>query len=201
MMKQFAFAIATCVLAVTSVNAQINDSFSGDAIGATNFTLSDAAGFSATFGAPGEVVFFNNGSLYNGSNRAYGVAAGQTSIINFNQAANVSVDVLDTNQQVTGGSTAGTVAPGSTLTLADGTIEGFDAAGASVGSFTITESGFANFAFSAPVTSLQLSNAGEAGSFSLLGTINASAAVPEPSCGLLMTGLAGLVSLRRRRRG
>ena len=197
MMKQLALAIATCVLTVTSVNAQINDNFFNDTNGTTNFTLSDATGFSALFGAPGEVVFFANGSLYNGSNRAFGVAAGQTSVISFNQAANVSVDVLDTDQQTANG---GTVPSGTVLTLADGTITGFDAAGASVGTFTIGQSGFSNFTFGAPVTSLQLSNAGEAGSFSLLGSISATAAVPEPSCCFLMTSLAGLVSMRRRRR-
>ena len=200
MMKQLALAIATCVLAVTSANAQISDNFFGDGIGASNFTLSDASGLSAIFNAPGEVLFFNNGSLYDSSNRAFGVAAGQTSTISFNQAANVSVDVLDTNGQTTGQSPAGSVPPGSVLGLADGTIEGFDAAGTSVGTFTIGESGFSNFTFSAPVSSLQLSNAGAAGSFSLLGTISATAAVPEPSCVFLMTSLAGLVSMRRRRR-
>ena len=193
----------TCFLGVSSANAQgsLSTNFSGDTINNSGFTESGTFGFDATFAAPGQVFFFNNGSLYNGSNRAYGVGAGQTSTITFNQIAqSVTFTGLDTNGQVTGGSPAGSVAPGTTLNLADGTVTALDAAGGSLGSFTIGQSGFTGTTFNGPISSLQISNAGAAGSFSLLGNISATA-VPEPSSAILMTGLAGLFSLRRRRRG
>jgi len=200
MTKLLTFAMITFAFAVSSANAQFSTNFAGDQIGNSDFTEADGNGFSALFDSPGEVVFFNNGSLYDASNRAFGVAGGQTSTISFSQAANVSVSGLDTNGQVTGGSPAGTVAPGSTLSLANGSIEAFDSAGGSLGVFTLTEGGFTNFDFSGPVSSLELTNAGPVGSFSLLGSISASAAtVPEPSSGILLAGLASLVSLRRRR--
>ena len=192
----------TCLLGVSSVNAQVgtlSTNFFGDTTGATGFTELGTFGFDATFAAPGQVVFFNNGSLYNGSNRAYGVGAGQSSTITFSQIAQaVTISGLDTNGQTTGGSPAGSVAPGSVLNLADGTIQAFDAAGGSLGSFTIGQTGFSSFTFNGPIASLQVSNAGADGSFSLLGDISATA-VPEPSSGILMAGLAGLFSLRRRR--
>ena len=193
----------TCLLGVSSANAQgtLSTNFAGDPINNSGFTEVGTFGFDATFAAPGQVFFFNNGSLYNGSNRAYGVGAGQTSTITFNQIAqSVTFTGLDTNGQVTGGSPAGSVAPGTTLNLADGTVTALDAAGGSLGSFTIGQSGFTGTTFNGPISSLQISNAGAAGSFSLLGNISATA-VPEPSSAILMTGLAGLFSLRRRRRG
>ena len=203
MTKLFTFAIVTFCLAVTSANAQIstnffNNSAPGIFTGNSNFSLTDANGFSALFGAPGEIVFFQNGSLYNASNRAFGVDGGQTSVINFNQAADLTLSGLDTNGQTTGGAGAVTL-PNATLGLAVGTIEGFDAAGSSLGSFSITEGGFTNFSFN-NVSSLQLSNTGPTGSFSLIGDISATpSSVPEPTSGILMAGLLGLVSLRRRR--
>ena len=193
----------TCLLGVSSVNAQVgtlSTNFLGDTTGATGFTELGTFGFDATFAAPGQVVFFNNGSLYNGSNRAYGVGAGQSSTITFNQtASSVTVFGLDTSTQQTGASPNGTVPANTTLTLADGSITAFDAAGGSLGSFTIGQTGFSSFTFNGPIASLQVSNAGADGSFSLLGDISATA-VPEPSSGILMAGLAGLFSLRRRRR-
>lgn len=200
-MKKLILMLAVCCLYAAPAFGQINTNFAGGTIGNQDFTLTDPndASFSALFGAPGEIGFFNNGQLYDGGNRAFVVAAGQTANITFSSLADVIVTGRDTNGQVTGGASQ-TVAGGTTLGLADGTIEAFDANNNSVGVFTLGEAAFTSNTFTSPVLRLEVSNAGAADSFALLGSITAQAtAVPEPSSAIVLSSLAGLMFIRRKR--
>ena len=195
---------ATLMLCLFSASAfaQIQTSFStgdGFTTGDSGFTLTDAndAAFSATFGSPGEIVFFNNGQLYNSSNRAFAVDGGETSSISFSTLADVTISGRDSNGQTTGGAST-TVPGGTTLGTAIGSVEAFDLANNSLGVFNFTEAAFTSSSFTG-VSRLDLSNAGGAGSFALLGSIDAqAAAVPEPSSAIVL-GLGGLLLLRRKR--
>lgn len=196
------YATLMLCLFSTSAFAQIQTSFStgdGFTTGDSGFTLTDAndAAFSATFGSPGEIVFFNNGQLYNSSNRAFAVDGGETSSISFSTLADVTISGRDSNGQTTGGASA-TVPGGTTLGTAIGSVEAFDLANNSLGVFDFTEAAFTSSSFTG-VSRLDLSNAGGAGSFALLGSIDAqAAAVPEPSSAIVL-GLGGLLLLRRKR--
>lgn len=201
-MKHVFSTLILCCLFSASAFAQINTSFStgdGFATGDTGFTLTDPndAAFSAIFNSPGEIVFFNNGQLYDGSNRAFAVDGGQTSSINFSSLADVIVSGRDSNGQTTGG--ASTTVPGGTvLGTAVGSIEAFDLGNNSLGTFNFTEGGFTTDSFIG-VSRLELTNTGGAGSFALLGSINAQvSAVPEPGSAAIL-GLAGLMLIRRKR--
>ncbi len=201
---KFAFAtLIACCLFSASAFAQIDTRFStgdGFATGATGFDLTDPndSSFTASFGSPGEIVFFNNGALYSTSNRAFAVDGGQTAEISFNVLSDVTVTGRDSDGQTTGD--ASTTVPGGTeLGTAIGTIEAFDIDGNSLGSFDFTEAGFTSDSFTG-VSRLELSNAGPTGSFALLGEIQAQAfaAVPEPSS-VAVLGLASLMLFRRKR--
>ena len=201
-MKHVFSTLILCCLFSASAFAQIDTSFStgdGFATGDTGFTLTDPndAAFSAIFNSPGEIVFFNNGQLYDGSNRAFAVDGGQTSSINFSSLADVIVSGRDSNDQTTGG--ASTTVPGGTvLGTAVGSIEAFDLGNNSLGTFNFTEGGFTTDSFIG-VSRLELTNTGGAGSFALLGSINAQvSAVPEPGSAAIL-GLAGLMLIRRKR--
>lgn len=201
-MKHVFSTLILCCLFSASAFAQIDTSFStgdGFATGDTGFTLTDPndAAFSAIFNSPGEIVFFNNGQLYDGSNRAFAVDGGQTSSINFSSLADVIVSGRDSNGQTTGG--ASTTVPGGTvLGTAVGSIEAFDLGNNSLGTFNFTEGGFTTDSFIG-VSRLELTNTGGAGSFALLGSINAQvSAVPEPGSAAIL-GLAGLMLIRRKR--
>ena len=199
-MKKLLGALAVCFLMATTAFGQINENFSGFAIGGADFTLTDPndPGFSATFGAPGEAGFFNDGSLYIGSNRAFVVDGGNTSSIQFNTLADISISGRDTNGELTGGASV-TVPGGVALGSAIGTAEAFDASNNSLGVFNFTEGAFSSFTFDG-VDRLDISNTGPVGSFALLGQITAQAtAVPEPCSSTLLCGLAGVAFLRRRR--
>ena len=201
-MKPAFTTLMLCCLFSASAFAQIDTSFStgdGFSTGDTGFTLTDPsdAGFSAIFNSPGEIVFFNNGQLYDGSNRAFAVNGGQTSSINFSGLADVTVSGRDTNGQTTGGAST-TVPGGTTLGTAVGSIEAFGLAGNLLGTFDFTEGAFTDESFIG-VSRLELTNTGGAGSFAILGSINAQAsAVPEPGSAAVL-GLAGLMFLRRKR--
>ena len=201
-MKHVFSTLILCCLFSASAFAQIDTSFStgdGFATGDTGFTLTDPndAAFSAIFNSPGEIAFFNNGQLYDGSNRAFAVDGGQTSSINFSSLADVIVSGRDSNGQTTGG--ASTTVPGGTvLGTAVGSIEAFDLGNNSLGTFNFTEGGFTTDSFIG-VSRLELTNTGGAGSFALLGSINAQvSAVPEPGSAAIL-GLAGLMLIRRKR--
>ena len=201
-MKHVFSTLILCCLFSASAFAQIDTSFStgdGFATGDTGFTLTDPndAAFSAIFNSPGEIVFFNNGQLYDGSNRAFAVDGGQTSSINFSSLADVIVSGRDSNGQTTGG--ASTTVPGGTvLGTAVVSIEAFDLGNNSLGTFNFTEGGFTTDSFIG-VSRLELTNTGGAGSFALLGSINAQvSAVPEPGSAAIL-GLAGLMLIRRKR--
>ena len=201
-MKHVFSTLILCCLFSASAFAQIDTSFStgdGFATGDTGFTLTDPndAAFSAIFNSPGEIVFFNNGQLYDGSNRAFAVDGGQTSSINFSSLADVIVSGRDSNGQTTGG--ASTTVPGGTvLGTAVGSIEAFDLENNSLGTFNFTEGGFTTDSFIG-VSRLELTNTGGAGSFALLGSINAQvSAVPEPGSAAIL-GLAGMMLIRRKR--
>ena len=193
-MKHVFSTLILCCLFSASAFAQIDTSFStgdGFATGDTGFTLTDPndAAFSAIFNSPGEIVFFNNGQLYDGSNRAFAVDGGQTSSINFSSLADVIVSGRDSNGQTTGG--ASTTVPGGTvLGTAVGSIEAFDLGNNSLGTFNFTEGGFTTDSFIG-VSRLELTNTGGAGSFALLGSINAQVSAcllytsPSPRDGLL----------------
>jgi len=148
--------------------------------------------------ASGEVAFFNNGSLYAAGNRAFVVNGGSSADILFNLPANVSISGRDTDGQTTGGASV-TEAGGTTLGLAVGSAEAFDVSNNSLGVFNFGEAGFTDFTFTGPVSRLELSNSGPAGSYALLGQITATSSVPEPCSATLMFGLAGVAFLRRRR--
>lgn len=197
----FATLMACCLFSASAI-AQIETSFSvgdGFTTGDTDFTLVDPddSSFTAVFNAPGEIVFFNNGSLYDSSNRAFAVDGGDTAEISFSSAADVLVSGRDTDGQTTGGSST-TVPGGTTLATAIGSIEAFDIDDNSLGNFNFTEAGFTSESFTG-VSRLELSNTGPIGSFAILGSITAqAAAVPEPSSAAVL-GLAGLMLLRRKR--
>lgn len=202
-MRTFIATLAICCLLSAHAYGQINTNFSGSQIGLQNFTLTDPndPGFNATFGAPGEIAFFQNGSLYNGGNRAFAVGGNQTANIIFNVLADVTVAGRDTNNQTTGGASQ-TVPGGTTLGLANGSIEAFDASNNSVGLFTLGQAGFTSNTFSGPVARLEVTNAGPVGSFALLGSINAQAsevAVPEPGSAAVLALLGMGYGFRRRR--
>ena len=199
-MKKLILMLAVCCLYAAPAFGQINTNFAGGTIGNQDFTLTDPndASFSALFGAPGEIGFFANGALYDGGNRAFVVAAGQTANITFSSLADVIVTGRDTNGQTA--NSGATIAAGTTLGLADGTIEAFDANNNSVGVFTLGEAAFTSNTFTSPVLRLEVSNAGAADSFALLGSITAQAtAVPEPSSAIVLSSLAGLMFIRRKR--
>ena len=201
---KFAFAtLIACCLFSASAFAQIDTRFStgdGFTTGETEFDLTDPtdSSFTASFGSPGEIVFFNNGALYSTSNRAFAVDGGQTAEISFNVLSDVTVTGRDSDGQTTGGAST-TVPGGTTLGTAIGSIEAFDIDGNSLGNFEFTEGGFTSDSFTG-VSRLELSNAGPAGSFALLGSIQAQAfaAVPEPSS-VAVLGLASLMLFRRKR--
>lgn len=200
------FVIATlmaCCVISASAHGQISTSFStgdGFSTGQTGFTVPDPnnSNFSLTFGSPGEIVFFNNGGLYDVSNRAFAVDGGQTSTITFSSLADVTVSGRDTNGNLTGG--ASTTVPGGTiLGAAVGTVEAFGASNNSLGVFNFTDTGFTDSNPFIGATRLELTNTGPVGSFAILGSINAQAsAVPEPGSAAVL-GLAGLTLLRRKR--
>ena len=156
-MKKLILMLAVCCLYAAPAFGQINTNFAGGTIGNQNFTLTDPndASFTALFGAPGEIGFFANGALYDGGNRAFVVAAGQTANITFSSLADVIVTGRDTNGQVTGGASQ-TVAGGTTLGLADGTIEAFDANNNSVGVFTLGEAAFTSNTFTSPLSLIHI---------------------------------------------
>ena len=200
---KIAFAtLMVCCLFSASAFAQINTSFSagdGFTTGDTEFDLTDPtdSNFTASFDSPGEIVFFNNGQLYNSSNRAFAVDGGQTAEISFNVLSDVTVTGRDSDGQTTGG-TSTTVPGGTTLETAVGSIEAFDIDGNSLGNFEFTEGGFTGDSFTG-VSRLELSNTGPTGSFALLGSIQAqAAAIPEPSS-VAVLGLASLMLFRRKR--
>ena len=200
---KIAFAtLMVCCLFSASAFAQINSSFSagdGFTTGDTEFDLTDPtdSNFTASFDSPGEIVFFNNGQLYDGSNRAFAVDGGQTAVISFNVLSDVTVTGRDSDGQTTGGSST-TVPGGTELGTATGTIEAFDIDDNSLGNFSFTEAGFTSDSFTG-VSRLELSNAGPTGSFALLGSIQAqAAAIPEPSS-VAVLGLASLMLFRRKR--
>ena len=201
---KFAFAtLIACCLFSASAFAQIDTRFStgdGFVTGDTgfDFTAPTDSSFTASFGSPGEIVFFNNGVLYNSSDRAFAVGGGQTAEISFNVLSDVTVFGRDSDGQTTGG-TSTTVPGGTTLGTADGSIEAFDIDGNSLGNFEFTEGGFTSDSFTG-VSRLELSNTGPIGSFALLGEIEAQAiaAVPEPSS-VAVLGLASLMLFRRKR--
>lgn len=195
-------ALTVSFLAATASYGQVSTNFSGDVIGNTNFSLTDPndPGFTATFNSPGEIAFFNNGTFYNGGNRAYALNGGSTADILFNVPADLSITARDTNgTQNTGGASV-TEPPATTLGLAVGSAEAFDAGNNSLGVFTFSDTTFGSFTFNGPVSRLELSNTGPDGSYALLGQITAAAsAVPEPGSATLILGLAGIAFLRRRR--
>ena len=200
---KIAFAtLMVCCLFSASAFAQINTSFSagdGFTTGDTEFDLTDPtdSNFTASFDSPGEIVFFNNGQLYNSSNRAFAVDGGQTAEISFNVLSDVTVTGRDSDGQTTGGAST-TVPSGTTLETAVGSIEAFDIDGNSLGNFSFTEGGFTGDSFTG-VSLLELSNTGPTGSFALLGSIQAqAAAIPEPSS-VAVLGLASLMLFRRKR--
>ena len=200
---KIAFAtLMVCCLFSASAFAQINTSFSagdGFTTGDTEFDLTDPtdSNFTASFDSPGEIVFFNNGQLYDGSNRAFAVDGGQTAVISFNVLSDVTVTGRDSDGQTTGGAST-TVPGGTTLETAVGSIEAFDIDGNSLGNFEFTEGGFTSDSFTG-VSRLELSNTGPTGSFALLGSIQAqAAAIPEPSS-VAVLGLASLMLFRRKR--
>ena len=146
---------------------------------------------------PARSFFFNNGQLYDSSNRAFAVDGGQTAEISFNVLSDVTVTGRDSDGQTTGG-TSTTVPGGTTLETAVGSIKAFDIDGNSLGNFEFTEGGFTGDSFTG-VSRLELSNTGPTGSFALLGSIQAqAAAIPEPSS-VAVLGLASLMLFRRKR--
>lgn len=201
-MKIVFATLMACCLFSASVFAQINTSFStgdGFTTGDTEFDLTDPtdSNFTASFDSPGEIVFFNNGQLYDSSNRAFAVDGGQTAEISFNVLSDVTVTGRDSDGQTTGG-TSTTVPGGTTLETAVGSIEAFDIDDNSLGNFEFTEGGFTGDSFTG-VSRLELSNTGPTGSFALLGSIQAqAAAIPEPSS-VAVLGLASLMLFRRKR--
>ncbi len=154
-------------------------------------------GINATFGTPGTVGFFNNGSLYVGSNRAYVVGAGQSTNITLDVDAIVTANGRNSNGEITGGASS-TVPGNTTLGVGDGSISSFDASGTLLETFTFSNA-FTDFNFTGPVRSLTLTNnSSEADSFAVLSSLSATA-VPEPTSGVVIAGLACLFGLRRRR--
>ncbi len=199
-MKNLIATFAVCCLFAAPAFGQIDTNFVGSQIGLQDFTLSDPndSAFTATFSSPGEIGFFNNGSLYDGGNRAFVVGGSQTADIIFSSLADVTISGRDTDGQTAGGASQ-TVPGGTVLGLADGSVEAFDANNNSVGVFTFGEAGFTSNTFTSPVLRLEVSNAGAEGSFALFGSIVASAsAVPEPSSAMVLS-LAGLLLVRRKR--
>ena len=199
-MKKIIATLAVCCLFAAPAFGQISTNFASMQIGLQDFTLTDPndSAFTAAFASPGEIGFFNNGSLYNGGNRAFVVGSSQTASIIFSTLADVTISGLDTDGQVTGGASQ-TVAGGTTLGLADGSVEAFDANNNSVGVFTFGEAGFTSNTFTSPVLRLDITNNGPDDSFALLGSINAQAtAVPEPGSAMVL-GLASLLLIRRKR--
>ena len=177
------------------------DTSDGFATGDTGFTLTDPEdpNFGATFGSPGEVVFFAFGPLYMDSNRAFGLEGGDiptTSEIVFDTlASSVFVMGRNTNGETAGGPST-SEPPGTILPTADGSVEAFDENNFSLGKFSFTDDDFSNFAFDGRISRLEITNSGPANSYALIGGFGATA-IPEPASTLPLVILSVLVRRRR----